>query len=101
MSKIIYYICPECGFHGADYDFDRHTLSEAYDYGHNNAEPAEVELQCPDCGLYEQDGIVVAGYCDYCDSWHIEDNIWHLDNGCDACLECKTKRDIMMGATGA
>jgi len=99
MSKPTYYICTECGFKGTDDAFERHTLSEAYDYGHNNAEPAEVELQCPECGMYEEDGIVEAGYCDYCDSWFPSDNITHLDNGCDACIGCKVKRNIMKGET--
>ena len=69
MLKETYYICTECGFHGTDDEFNRHVLSDGYDYGHNNAAPEEVELECPDCGLYEEEGIVEAERCDFCDDW--------------------------------
>jgi len=95
--KVKVYICQECGFHGTDDEFERHTISEGYNYGHNNAEPEEVELQCPECQTNEQDGIVEAEHCDYCDQWLSSDDITHLDNGCDACIGCKVARTIMKG----
>jgi hypothetical protein len=101
MTKETFYICTECGFHGTDDQFDRHVLSEGYDYGHNNAAPEEVELQCPKCGLFEEDGIVEAEYCDYCDDWFPSDDITHLDNSCNACVGCKVKQKIMKGETDA
>jgi len=96
MSKPTYYICTECGFKGTDDEFDRHTLSEAYDYGHNNAEPAEVELQCPECGLYEEDGIEEACQCADCLIYYPFAQI-RMFNGkriCEGCLSYSNQYDI-------
>lgn len=89
-----HFICQECYFSGTADSFDRHTLSEAYNYGHGNAAPEEVELQCPDCGTWEQDGIVEAEYCDYCDKWYSKEDVTHLkDTDTHICTGCKVKRN--------
>lgn len=90
------YLCVECDFHGTDDKFDRHVLSDEYNYGHGNAAPEEVELQCPECGTFEQDGIVEAECCDYCEKYYSKDDITHLpDADTNICVECKVKRKIM------
>jgi hypothetical protein len=94
--KIEFYICRECGFHGTADQFDRHVLSEGYNYGHNNTEPEEVELQCPECGLFEEDGIVEAEYCDYCDDYAPADDVTKIED-CHICTKCRVARNIIKG----
>ena len=63
------FICSECGFHGTGKEFDRHIYWPEYNFGHGNAEPEDSTLKCPECGLYEEDCIVEAERCDFCDDW--------------------------------
>ena len=93
-----HYLCTQCDFHGTADQFGRHTLSEGYNYGHGNAAPEEVELECPECGLWEQDGIVKAECCDYCEKYDDTENITRLEDAdTNICIGCKVKRNIMKG----
>jgi len=87
-----HYICLECQFSGTDDEFDRHTLSEAYDHGHNDCAMAEVELQCPGCGAYEDESIVEADYCEYCETWQPEESISRDAEDVSICTQCKVKK---------
>ena len=90
------YLCIECDFHGTDDQFSRNTISEGYNYGHGNAMPEEVELRCPECGMYESEGIVESLQCDYCEKHYPIDDITQLD-GVNICVGCKVARNIMKG----
>jgi len=87
-----HYICTECGFNGTDDDFDRHTISEGYDRGTDDYEIAEVELLCPGCNLTEEEGIVEAAYCEYCETWQPEESISRDAEDVRICTQCKVKQ---------
>jgi hypothetical protein len=95
-----HYICLECGFHGTADEFDRHELSAGYDHGTDNYAIAEVELQCPECGAYEDEEIVEASFCDFCGTWQPEESVHKLpDENEMICAKCSVARKIIKGDT--
>jgi hypothetical protein len=92
------YICLECGFHGTADEFGRHEISAGYDHGTDNYAIAEVELQC-ECGQTEEEGIVEARYCEFCETWQPEESVHKLpeDKSVGICTKCRTAKAIMEG----
>lgn len=94
------YICLECGFHGTADEFDRHETYPEH-YYHGEFFGAEVELQCPECRQTEDEGIVEARFCDFCQTWQPEESVHKHpeDDSVMICTKCNVERTIIKGDT--
>lgn len=90
------YICLECGFHGSDDEFERHIISEGYNYGHNNAEPEDSVLKCPECGTFQEEDIEEARPCQACSEYFPSETLRKDGDEliCEGCLSLRNLYDI-------
>ena len=93
--KETYYIC-QCGFVGTEDSFNTHKVYDGHDYGHGDAAHDEYELECPECGNWEEDGIEEAVQCEDCQDYFFDAQII-IHNGhriCEGCLSYGQLYDI-------